>query len=105
MYNYDNIPSLEHLINDSHTQYNNNNNKLRIFDSNGYYFFSLCTGRTPISEGSHCVTPTPSRSKIHKRNMRGETPLHIACIKGNMTAVTNLLDQGAHIDAKDNAGI
>ena len=66
---------------------------------------NILTGQSPIIEGSPRDTPTPGRSRIHKRNERGETPLHIACIKGDLTVVSNLLGQGADIDANDNAGI
>lgn len=65
-----------------------------------YHF--IFSGQSPTVE----VSPrdTPGRSKIHKRNERGETPLHTACIKGDSAAVLNLLEQGAEIDASDNAG-
>lgn len=41
---------------------------------------------------------------VMKRNHKGETPLHIAAIKGEAEAVTELLDQGADPNLKDNAG-
>lgn len=41
---------------------------------------------------------------VMKRNHKGETPLHIAAIKGDAEAVTELLDQGADPNLKDNAG-
>lgn len=34
----------------------------------------------------------------------GETPLHSACIKGDLAAVEALLEQGADINTVDNAG-
>lgn len=34
----------------------------------------------------------------------GETPLHSACIKGDLAAVETLLEQGADINTVDNAG-
>ena len=62
-------------------------------------------GQSPVVEGSPRDTPTPTRGKIHRRNERGETPLHLACIKGDSAAVLNLLEQGADIDANDHAGL
>ena len=45
---------------------------------------------------------TPSR--IHKRNERGETPLHIACIRGDLHLAASLIEQGAEVNARDHAG-
>uniref|UniRef100_A0A336LVF7 CSON005624 protein n=1 Tax=Culicoides sonorensis TaxID=179676 RepID=A0A336LVF7_CULSO len=39
-----------------------------------------------------------------KRNQKGETPLHIACISGNLALVKQLLDQGHETIVRDNAG-
>lgn len=39
-----------------------------------------------------------------KRNQKGETPLHLACISGNLTLVKQLLDQGHETIVRDNAG-
>ncbi|GBN35175.1 Ankyrin repeat domain-containing protein 12, partial [Araneus ventricosus] len=39
-----------------------------------------------------------------KRNERGETPLHLAAIKGDFEKVNKLLKQGVKVDAVDNAG-
>lgn len=53
------------------------------------------------------VMSTPGSSgkgKLHRRNERGETPLHSACIKGDLAAVETLLEQGADINTVDNAG-
>lgn len=41
---------------------------------------------------------------VVKRNHKGETPLHLAAIKGDVATVTELLDQGADPNLKDNAG-
>ncbi|XP_065828708.1 uncharacterized protein [Oscarella lobularis] len=42
--------------------------------------------------------------RIHKRNERGETPLHVACIRGDSDAVQKLIEQGAQINCGDHAG-
>ncbi|XP_026872215.2 BRCA1-associated RING domain protein 1 [Electrophorus electricus] len=39
-----------------------------------------------------------------KRNRKGETPLHLAAIKGDVAETTQLLDQGADPNLKDHAG-
>uniref|UniRef100_A0A4W5L1W2 BRCA1 associated RING domain 1 n=1 Tax=Hucho hucho TaxID=62062 RepID=A0A4W5L1W2_9TELE len=41
---------------------------------------------------------------VVKRNHKGETPLHLAAIKGDVETVKELLDQGADPNLKDNAG-
>lgn len=43
-------------------------------------------------------------AKVRKRNMKGETPLHLAAMKGDLAAVIALVEQGADCHAKDNAG-
>ncbi|XP_053734110.1 BRCA1-associated RING domain protein 1 [Synchiropus splendidus] len=56
--------------------------------------------------------PSPSTSArllsgsplITRKNYKGETLLHLAAIKGDVGAVTELLDQGADPNLKDNAG-
>ena len=39
-----------------------------------------------------------------KKNERGETLLHIACIKGDVKTATSLINQGAGVNEVDNAG-
>eukprot|EP00066_Takifugu_rubripes_P001091 XP_003962054.1 PREDICTED: BRCA1-associated RING domain protein 1 [Takifugu rubripes] len=55
--------------------------------------------RSPLSQRSASGSPA-----VLKRNHKGETPLHIASIKGDAEAVKELLDQGADPNMKDNAG-
>ncbi|KAF4519705.1 hypothetical protein B566_EDAN003954 [Ephemera danica] len=43
-------------------------------------------------------------SDVNKRNKKGETLLHVACIKGDIHEVQRLLEQKANIYTKDNAG-
>ena len=45
-----------------------------------------------------------SRLDIKKRNASGETMLHQATIKGNADLVALLLQRGAEVNTKDNAG-
>ena len=60
----------------------------------------VCTEESPAA--SKEVT-TPGR--VHKRNERGETPLHVACIRGDLRLATSLIEQGAEVNATDHAGI
>nr|CAD7441084.1 unnamed protein product [Timema bartmani] len=46
---------------------------------------------------------TPGKKDL-KRNAKGETPLHVACIKGNAEQVKALLETGVTPNTKDNAG-
>lgn len=39
-----------------------------------------------------------------RRNEKGETPVHIACISGNFNQLKRLLDQGHAVNIRDNAG-
>ncbi|XP_056436376.1 BRCA1-associated RING domain protein 1 [Gadus chalcogrammus] len=55
--------------------------------------------RTPV--GSHSLQASPT---VMKRNHKGETPLHLAAIKGDVEAAKELLDQGADPNLKDHAG-
>ncbi|XP_062843473.1 ankyrin repeat domain-containing protein 12 [Trichomycterus rosablanca] len=53
-------------------------------------------------------TPTSSTSrqkdKVNKRNERGETPLHMAAIRGDVKQVKELIGLGADVNIKDFAG-
>ncbi|XP_076638932.1 BRCA1-associated RING domain protein 1 isoform X1 [Colletes latitarsis] len=44
------------------------------------------------------------KKNINKPNTKGETPLHIACLKNNEDRVRALLASGANPNTKDNAG-
>ncbi|XP_029979999.1 BRCA1-associated RING domain protein 1 isoform X2 [Sphaeramia orbicularis] len=57
--------------------------------------------KSPRSPLGH---PTSGSPAVMKRNHKGETPLHLAAIKGDVEAVKELLDQGADPNLKDNAG-
>ncbi|VDM91343.1 unnamed protein product, partial [Onchocerca ochengi] len=43
-------------------------------------------------------------SKVHKKNERGETPLHVAARKGEHRLCRKLIEEGALINARDYAG-
>ncbi|XP_048219401.1 ankyrin repeat domain-containing protein 12 isoform X2 [Perognathus longimembris pacificus] len=51
-------------------------------------------------------TPSSSRQKdkVNKRNERGETPLHMAAIRGDVKQVKELISLGANVNVKDFAG-
>ena len=66
-----------------------------------------CTG----SGGEESVTTTPRsepswtpRSRVQRRNERGETLLHTASIKGDFKTAAALIEQGAEVNAADHAG-
>ena len=54
-----------------------------------------------VAAGREATTP----SRVHKRNERGETQLHVACIRGDLRLATSLIEQGAEVNATDHAGI
>lgn len=58
------------------------------------------------SRSSSPRTPnTPNLGRgVNKRNERGETPLHVASIKGDTDRVSQLITQGADVNATDYAG-
>nr|CAD7423741.1 unnamed protein product [Timema monikensis] len=57
--------------------------------------------QTPATSKKRAMTPA---KKDLKRNAKGETPLHVACIKGNAEQVKALLETGVTPNTKDNAG-
>ena len=58
------------------------------------------THHTPGSS----VKKTPIDKKVNKRNERGETPLHLAAIRGDGKQTKRLLKAGADVNIKDFAG-
>lgn len=42
---------------------------------------------------------------ISKRNARGESQLHLAARRGNLSLVKALIESGADVNLKDNAGL
>ncbi len=50
------------------------------------------------------ATPETTPRRLQRKNERGETPLHLAAIKGDLKGVSSLLRQGADVMATDHAG-
>ncbi|KFV47800.1 BRCA1-associated RING domain protein 1, partial [Tyto alba] len=53
---------------------------------------------------SPSLLKSPGGKEIARRNLKGETLLHVASIKGDLAAVEQLLKNGADPNVKDNAG-
>ncbi|XP_048449772.1 ankyrin repeat domain-containing protein 31 [Rhincodon typus] len=68
----------------------------------GVEFQKGCPTSSIITPTSH--SHTPKLSALNKRNGKGETRLHLAAIKGDLTSVRSLISAGIHINIKDNAG-
>eukprot|EP00118_Oscarella_pearsei_P014651 m.126624 g.126624 ORF g.126624 m.126624 type:complete len:863 (+) comp37914_c0_seq2:53-2641(+) len=47
---------------------------------------------------------SPKRKNIEKKNAKGETPLHVACIRGNLKVVREYVELGVNPNSCDNAG-
>nr|XP_057917458.1 ankyrin repeat domain-containing protein 12 isoform X2 [Doryrhamphus excisus] len=74
------------------------------------------TANSPDSTPSHPSQTTPvqkkvassassrQKDKVNKRNERGETPLHMAAIRGDVKQVRELISLGADVNVKDFAG-
>ena len=43
-------------------------------------------------------------ARLDKRNERGETPLHVAAIRGDNDLVEAIIDHGGDINSTDHAG-
>ncbi|XP_025116269.1 tonsoku-like protein isoform X2 [Pomacea canaliculata] len=56
---------------------------------------------SPVASGTASARRT---SRIDKVNDKGETPLHIACIKGNLKRVRTLLSERHPVNVRDNCG-
>ncbi|XP_069072718.1 ankyrin repeat domain-containing protein 12 isoform X2 [Pleurodeles waltl] len=70
---------------------------------------------SPDSTPNHPLQTTPpqkktpssstrQKDKVNKRNERGETPLHMAAIRGDVAQVKELIRLGANVNVKDFAG-
>ncbi|GBP36279.1 BRCA1-associated RING domain protein 1 [Eumeta japonica] len=50
------------------------------------------------------VVTVKVNKNLEKKNLKGETALHVACRLGKIEKVKELLNQGANVNTKDNAG-
>ncbi|XP_027816549.1 ankyrin repeat domain-containing protein 12 isoform X3 [Ovis aries] len=65
------------------------------------------TPNHPSQTPAQKKTPSSSsrqKDKVNKRNERGETPLHMAAIRGDVKQVKELISLGANVNVKDFAG-
>ncbi|XP_076439519.1 BRCA1-associated RING domain protein 1-like [Babylonia areolata] len=60
-------------------------------------------GASPASKSGNRRSSDGITGRV-KRNAKGETPLHVAAIKGDITAVRELLNKGDNPNVRDNAG-
>lgn len=63
--------------------------------------FSWLSGASSVESSPR---DTPTRSRVHRKNERGETPLHLASIKGDTRTAVSLIHQNADVNATDHAG-
>ncbi|XP_060075310.1 ankyrin repeat domain-containing protein 12-like [Ylistrum balloti] len=75
---------------------------MRLTDETSQDSTSKPTSPQPVSQ----IGPkrTPGDKKVHKRNERGETPLHLAAIKGDIKQTKKLIKAGADVNVADFAG-
>ncbi|XP_076004430.1 ankyrin repeat domain-containing protein 12 isoform X2 [Genypterus blacodes] len=59
---------------------------------------------TPVQKKVPSSTSSRQKDKVNKRNERGETPLHMAAIRGDAKQVKELISLGADVNVKDFAG-
>ncbi|XP_069679993.1 BRCA1-associated RING domain protein 1-like isoform X3 [Periplaneta americana] len=62
------------------------------------------SSETTIVRKSRSTRSSNTLKDVNKRNVKGETQLHVACIKGKIQQVKNLLEDGANPNTKDYAG-
>lgn len=59
---------------------------------------------TPVQKKVPSSASSRQKDKVNKRNERGETPLHMAAIRGDAKQVKELISLGADVNVKDFAG-
>lgn len=67
----------------------------------------IAKSRSDFPPFPYSAAPTPAEERKRtrqQRNERGETPLHVAAIRGDHDQVKKLLDQGQDPDVPDFAG-
>lgn len=60
--------------------------------------------QTPPAQKKTPSSSSRQKDKVNKRNERGETPLHMAAIRGDVKQVKELISLGANVNVKDFAG-
>ncbi|XP_063307633.1 ankyrin repeat domain-containing protein 12 [Pelobates fuscus] len=60
--------------------------------------------QTTPTQKKNPTSSTRQKDKVNKRNERGETPLHMAAIRGDRSQVKELIRLGANVNVKDFAG-
>lgn len=70
------------------------------------------SGGTSPSQSTPQTVPTPDTTprtallrKVNRRNEKGESPLHLATIKGDVEGMKKLLKAGAGVNVPDYAGL
>ncbi|XP_007258487.3 ankyrin repeat domain-containing protein 12 isoform X1 [Astyanax mexicanus] len=58
----------------------------------------------PVQKKIPSSSTSRQKDKVNKRNERGETPLHMAAIRGDVKQVKELIELGADVNVKDFAG-
>ncbi|KAJ8407007.1 hypothetical protein AAFF_G00292830 [Aldrovandia affinis] len=62
------------------------------------------TQAPPVQKKIPSSASSRQKDKVNKRNERGETPLHMAAIRGDAKQVKELISLGADVNVKDFAG-
>nr|XP_009665430.1 PREDICTED: ankyrin repeat domain-containing protein 12 [Struthio camelus australis] len=65
---------------------------------------STLTLQTTPAQKKTSSSSSRQKDKVNKRNERGETPLHMAAIRGDVKQVKELISLGANVNVKDFAG-
>ncbi|NWJ10490.1 ANR12 protein, partial [Crypturellus undulatus] len=65
---------------------------------------SNLTLQTTPAQKKTTSSSSRQKDKVNKRNERGETPLHMAAIRGDVKQVKELISLGANVNVKDFAG-
>ncbi|XP_025950102.1 ankyrin repeat domain-containing protein 12 isoform X1 [Dromaius novaehollandiae] len=65
---------------------------------------STLTLQTTPTQKKTSSSSSRQKDKVNKRNERGETPLHMAAIRGDVKQVKELISLGANVNVKDFAG-
>lgn len=82
---------------------------LGYFEKVGMYFSNLLYNNQHFGKKEASVLlgklTEMKTSGINKRNARGKSRLHLAARRGNLFLVKTLIESGADVNLKDNAGL